>query len=383
MPNVLIAMSRLHCMDGIASNIATLMPALRRHGWEPHFAVGYIDCPPGYEAQLDAIRGAAASFHHDPLLSFTGRLSPIQVVKQAAAMRRLTDLTEGSIIHLRGRALGPAATLNRATGGCAAVNVPPLAPDPKRASLRSLLNPFAGRLFGARVIAISTEMIDHIIGTWGVPKARVRHVPHGVPLERFRPPTVEEVAAARERLGLPCDAFVVLQLARVGPVKRPDTVVRALARLVQEGRTAAVAFAGHCGPAERDEILKLADGLGVRDKVYLLGQTDSQTAIWAADAKVLASEREGFGISVIEAMACGLPVLRTPVEGASDQIEDGVSGLLFPVGDDRALSIHLSRLIVDPQYARSLGDAARLRAIDRFSDDAMARGTIAVYEELC
>jgi glycosyltransferase involved in cell wall biosynthesis len=379
---VLIAISRLHCMDGIASNLSVLLPALARHGWEPHFVVGLVDCPPEYQQRLAAIKAAAASYQEEPLLACVNGMFPGIIYRQAKYLTKRAKECGASVLQLEGRALGPAATLCGLLGGPATVNVGQLAPC-RTPTLKERVGRLLGRLYGDRVVAISTEMQQQLLRGWGVPANRIRRVWHGVSLQHFRPPTQTERDAARQTLGLPLDAFIVLQLARVSSVKRPHTVVRAVARLVTEGSNAIAVFAGHCDEQELERLNRLANELGIRKQVITLGQVSSQSALWAADAMVLASEREGFPSSVVEAMACGLPVVRTPVEGATDQIEHGVSGLLFPLGDDEQLSQYLQRIQTEPSFAAMLGKAARTRAIGNFSDDAMAKGMISVFEEIC
>jgi len=380
--HVLIAISRLHCMDGIASQLATLLPALRRQGWVPHFVVGMIDCPPENRPTLDRIQSAADSFDVQPLLSCQHGPGPRVVWQQARMLRGLCEQHACGVIHLRGRALSPAVSLCRFISGIRCVNVPPLAPDLRRGLMRSWLLRRSGRFLADRVIAISADMLPHLKDEWGVPETRLRVVCHGSELGRFRPPTEQERRERRVQLGLNDEGFVCVQLARVGSIKRPDTVLRAIARLTAEGRDVTVLFAGHCIQAEREKVGRLAEELGIRDRVHILGHVDARDVLWASDVKVLASEREGFGIAVVEAMACGVVPVRTPVEGATDQIDDGVNGLLFPVGDDAALADHLRFLMDHPDQRRRMGEAAQRKAIERFSDDAMARGTIRVYEEL-
>lgn len=369
-------------MDGIASHLSTLLPALRRQGWLPHMVVGMIDCPEVNRPTLEKIKSAAETFMLDETFACHGRLGPAMICRQAWRLGYLCREHDCRIIHLRGRALGPAATLAGFRFGTRCVNVPPLAPDQTKTKLHNVLRRLGGRLLGDRVVGISREMIPHLTHTWGVPAKRICHIPHGTSLARFRSPTDAERATARDQIGVPMGAFVFSQIARVGAIKRPDTVVAATARLTQEGRDVRALLAGHCDPRERRRLDQQSVKLGIGDRVHILGHADARDVLWASDAKVLASEREGFGIAIIEAMACGVVPVRTPVEGATDQIEDRVNGLLFPVGDDGALADHLRFLMDHPDQRRRMGEAAQRKAIERFSDDAMARGTIGVYEEL-
>jgi glycosyltransferase involved in cell wall biosynthesis len=79
-------------------------------------------------------------------------------------------------------------------------------------------------------------------------------------------------------------------------------------------------------------------------------------------------------------MLCGVPVVRTPAGGASDQIEDGKSGFIIPFGDDEALADRLERLLVSPSLRNEMGERAEERARRLFSKERMAEETIEVYE---
>ncbi len=130
---------------------------------------------------------------------------------------------------------------------------------------------------------------------------------------------------------------VFLFVGRLDPVKRVPDIVRALA-LVNQTRPARLLVAGE-GPA-RQAILDQAAELGMSDQVALLGHVDNPLPLMrAADALVLASEREGFSIVLVEAMACGTPVVSTDCpHGPAELLDAGRYGHLVPVGDAAAMS---------------------------------------------
>jgi glycosyltransferase involved in cell wall biosynthesis len=98
----------------------------------------------------------------------------------------------------------------------------------------------------------------------------------------------------------------------------------------------------------------------------------------ASDLFVFPSEREAFGISVIEAMACGLPVVTTGVDGIRDVIRPGVDALLAPPGDDAALAAAILLALEGGEDIEAMGTAARLQVLERFSTDQV----VASYLEL-
>lgn len=382
MSRVLIALSRLHCMDGIASHLATLLPALQRQGWQSHILVGLVDCPLANQITLDRIKQAAETFDCVPCLAATRLNAVRQIAAQAIEIRAALNRYDIKVIHLHGRGLAPAARLARRGRAIGIVNVAHLANPPGMTIRQSAAALLSGWVWGDRVVAISTEMKNAVNSNWGVPSCRLRLVNHGSDLSRFRPPTSHERSRSRNEFGCPEGAFVISQIARVGAIKRPDTVVAATARLAKESRDVRAIFAGHCDPSERRRLERQAAELGIGDCVLILGHVDARDVLWASDVKVLASEREGFPLAIIEAMACGVVPVRTPVEGSVDQIDDRENGLLFPVGDDAALADRLRLLMDHPEERQCMANVAQRKAVERFSDDAMASGTIAVYHEL-
>jgi glycosyltransferase involved in cell wall biosynthesis len=133
------------------------------------------------------------------------------------------------------------------------------------------------------------------------------------------------------------------------------------------------------GP-ERGALEALARDLGVR--LVLPGRVPDVAAVLRrADALVHAARWEGFGLAVLEAMLCSLPVVATRVSSVPEIVVDGETGLLVPVDDDRALHEALGRVLGDAGLRSRLGAAGRERARREFSVEAMAQRTLAVYAD--
>jgi glycosyltransferase involved in cell wall biosynthesis len=118
--------------------------------------------------------------------------------------------------------------------------------------------------------------------------------------------------------------------------------------------------------------------------VTWLGHVDDMVGLLGSiDVMVLPSYREGLPRTLVEAAACGLPLITTDVPGCREVVSDGVDGLLVPMGDSKALARAIRRLQDDPVFARRLGDAARLKARTQFDEHIVIRRTMDVYAELC
>jgi glycosyltransferase involved in cell wall biosynthesis len=178
-------------------------------------------------------------------------------------------------------------------------------------------------------------------------------------------------AAARARLGWPADAFVVVCVARLAAQKDPLGLVRAALGLPR----ARVVLVGD-GPLQAE----VARAARAAPNVHLQGPVRGlDDVLAAADVLTLPSLWEGMSLTLLEAMARGVPVVATAIDGNTDAVEDGTSGLLVPPRDPDALRRALAHLQGDPDLRRRLGDGGRARVAARFSPEAMAAGLRAVY----
>jgi glycosyltransferase involved in cell wall biosynthesis len=236
-----------------------------------------------------------------------------------------------------------------------------------------------GSFWGARAIAISRETHDYLINSFGVRSWRIRTIYNGVDEEYFRPPTEAERARAREDFELDGKARVVSLIGRLEMVKGHDVLIKALAKLRDRGTDIVALLAGEGRQAKA--ILQLASEVHVADLVHLLGYADSRKVLWASDALVLPSRQEGFPVTVVEAMLCGVVPLRTPASGAFDQIENGVDGFIVPFDDHEALARRLEQLF-DHELRIRMARAALNTAQRKFTKCKMTDDTIQLYEEV-
>jgi len=204
-------------------------------------------------------------------------------------------------------------------------------------------------------------------------------VPSGVPTADLRaaaPPRAE----ARARLGLEPDAFVVVGLGRLVPIKGFDLLVRALPAVLAELPSARVLLVGD--GAERQRLDALARSLGVRVQLGLAGEVfDVTTHLAAADVLAVPSRNEGMGRVIVEAMALRTPVVAAAVGGIPDVVVDGECGRLVAPEDADALASALIELGRDEPLRRKLGEAAEVRA-ESFSAAVAKAKLLAVYADV-
>jgi glycosyltransferase involved in cell wall biosynthesis len=187
---------------------------------------------------------------------------------------------------------------------------------------------------------------------------------------------VEAVPIASPDAGPP---LRVVTVGRIAPPKDFLTLLRAVARLERGAVRLTLLGDGPDRAAVEGEIATL----GLAESVTLAGEVpDVPSRLADADVFVLSSNSEGFPISVLEAMAAGLPVVAADVGGVSEAVADGVTGHLFAAGDVDALAAALAALAADPGARRQLGEAARARAVAAFSLPRWRARHVQLYDDL-
>jgi glycosyltransferase involved in cell wall biosynthesis len=223
-----------------------------------------------------------------------------------------------------------------------------------------------------RVIAVSRHVREYLISA-GVQKGRVETIYDGI----VKPEALSH-STLRAELGLNADTIVAGMVAIVRDKKGHEDLIDAVQPMLAERPDLHVVMAGD-GPWF-DKIKNILDGMGLSDRIHLLGfRTDIPNVLRGCDFFVLPTHQEALGQSYIEAMAAGLPVIGTDVDGVPELITHGVNGLLVPPHDIPALRAAIARLIDNPRLRVQLGVAGRLLTDASFTVDGMADETIDFY----
>lgn len=221
---------------------------------------------------------------------------------------------------------------------------------------------FAGdRWFAGAIdhwVSTSRYNADQIEARYG---RRVTVIHNGVDTERFAPG-----AGRKPVIALPPDSVVVVSVGRLVGWKGLHVVLEALAGLPTHVHHLVIGD----GP-ERAELEAMTRRLGVSDRVHFAGRVaHAELPYWLACGDVFVQPsigEEAFGISVVEAMACGLPVLASDNGGMRETVVSGETGWLLPPGDVAAWRETLDKLVVDAEQRRTFGAASRRRAVDHFT----------------
>jgi glycosyltransferase involved in cell wall biosynthesis len=211
------------------------------------------------------------------------------------------------------------------------------------------------------------------------PAGRARVIINGIDAAFVRA-AAARAPMSRAMLGLGSDALVLATVARLDPVKRLEVLVHALPLLAARVPEAQLLIVGD-GP-ERDALHALARTLAPGDRVVFAGAVpDAARVLPLVDLYVTASRREGLPLAVLEAMACGLPVLATEAPGHVDAVEPEVTGRLVPLDDAPALAAAAALLLRDPALRARMGRAGRERVEQRFPRARMLAEIADLYRE--
>ncbi|HXV94385.1 MAG TPA: D-inositol-3-phosphate glycosyltransferase [Pseudonocardia sp.] len=264
----------------------------------------------------------------------------------------------------------------------------------KNASLAEGDNPEPpARILGEDQVVEAADMLiantgieaRQLIDLYDADAARVEVVHPGVDLDVFAP---RPQHAARARLGLPLDAVVPLFVGRLQPLKAPDVLLKAVARLLERdpdlrARLVVPVVGGPSGSGleHPTALADLAAALGIADVVRFVPPVRRDAlADWYAAATLVCvpSYNESFGLVAIEAAAVGTPVVAAAVGGLTTVVRDGVTGLLVDGHDPEDYARAVQRLARDTAYRDQLGAAAALRARE-FAWEQTADRTVEVY----
>ena len=360
-----------------------LGPQLRAFGEAGYEVIG-MSAPGPYVAELEA-----SGISHVPLRHATRAAAPGRDLLALAELRRCFRQLKPDVVHthnpkpgiygrLAARAAGVPAVVNTVHG----LYAQPQDPWRRRAVVYGLER-LAATCSQAELVQ-NPEDVDTLVRI-GIPRDKLTLLGNGVDLDRFDPDRVDRsaVARARQEIGAGPGDVVCGAVGRLVWEKGYRELLAAAVAVRERFPRARFAVIGPGDPGKTDALstsdIESARAAGV---VFLGLRRDVEVLYRAMDVYVLASYREGFPRSAMEAAAMGLPIVATDIRGCRQVVERGVTGLLVPPRDPAALARALCELVADPGRRASMGAAARSRALREFDQRRVIDITLATYERL-
>jgi glycosyltransferase involved in cell wall biosynthesis len=232
----------------------------------------------------------------------------------------------------------------------------------------------------ATAFVCPSREVEHELITAGFPAERVFRIANGIPLDQFYPASAAEKTALRKSLGIDPQCVMILACMRLEPGKGSDVLLASWNQLMQVpiGEHLHLAVLGN--GVLYDTCITRARG--IKNVSFPGWVRDPRAWYRAADLFVLPSTGEGMPNALLEALACGLPVVATAIGGITELITDGVEGSLIPPNDPAALTDRMTRFAADAHLRASCGERARHCAEQTFAIDRIAQHYLTLYQVL-
>lgn len=225
------------------------------------------------------------------------------------------------------------------------------------------------------VVAISRELKEELQNQFHYTEDQVKLIFNGVSVDRFSQKIDRtDKEKCKRKIGLSGNEVVIGFVGSLSHRKGIDVLIEAIAKLNRDCHVVIL------GDGELEWVTSLVNDAGLKEKVTFEAFQDPIKFYQTFDVLVLPSRKEGFPLVPLEAMMMGVPTIRSEVEGARDQIEHGVDGYLFRNEDSGDLSEFLNLLIEDVNLREVMGERAREKAVNHFSEKKMIDQLLNVYE---
>ena len=346
--------------------------AARNAGYEVHVATRVGNCAGQIESE---------GFRLHPIQWRRGSMNPFRFLRAVMETRRLYRKIRPELVHnvaLVPTAIGSAAALGlpltrlNALAGLGYVFTSATA---KARAARWIANPLLGWLLKRPNTAVLVQNLDDrsMVTQLGVPMEHIALIPgSGVDVDVLTP------------LPEPDGPFTIGFVGRLLDDKGVRTLVRAHEMLMERGLTVRTLLAGAPDPSNPASIPDhVLAGWRKRANLVLLGHVDDVRTVWAqAHVGILPSRREGLPKSLLEAAACGRPLIATDVPGCREIARQGVNALLVPADDPAALANAIETLMQDRDLRLRFGHASRQLVVNEFSSARIGSEIVALYARL-
>jgi len=248
------------------------------------------------------------------------------------------------------------------------------------------LKPFYKFLLGnvAAVIGVSMPVIDSLSEIF--PEEKLKLIPNGIDTpRRARSNRDEEGESFRNAIGIPKEAHLIGILGEISEVKGQGEFLEMAELVSEEFENCRFIVVGkdNSGGSAIETLKRMVEDSNLKGRVDFIDWIDDTIPFHSAlDVYVSASRTESFGLSIVEAMAAGTPVVSTRTPGPSSYLKHGITALITEIGSARSLADAVIVILKDPRLAKELAIAAKAFALEHFSSDKMVAETVNVYRQV-
>lgn len=367
-PAVVVVVDEMEAIGGTELHLMALARGLTRRGFRVRLLVL------GHHGLAARVREAGVELIPWPVRKVVAPSYPADVLRLARWLRSGgCDLVQS--VHTAADLLAPAAAWLAGRLRCVSSRRDlGIFRERRHRALARLINPLVDAFVGpSRAVCEAAQRLE------GIPESRCVVIPNGVDLQRFRPGLAP---AVRAELGLGAQTPIFGNVASLTPAKRPVLLVEALALLLAGSWPDVHLVLAGDGPL-RSAVQRKARELGVAERVHLLGVRQAPEEVYATlDVLVLPSRSEGLPNTLLEGMACGLPVVASAVGGISEVVAHEENGLLLPEVTPARISEAVAAVLDAPGRAGQLASAARAHVAAHFSLDSMVDAHARLYRSL-
>jgi len=252
-----------------------------------------------------------------------------------------------------------------------------LVPDKKSAMLEDR---FSSCLID-RYVAVSEELASYLAGEMGVSRRKLTTILNGVDSDRFKPACKDEKGSIKTQLGFEEQDRIIGTVCRLDPIKNLEFMISSMPLVFKNVPSAKLLIVGD-GPSRRKLEETAVDAGVAKDVVFTGNRDDVEKVMPAFDLYACTSLSEGTSMTILEAMACGLPIVASAVGGNRSLVEKGI-GALFPPGDVEAFVKAATGLLLDSEASAACSAGSRERVLASYTVDRMVERYEALYESLC
>lgn len=356
-------------VGGMRNHLIGLLKHLNKDVFEP---VVFLPNDDSFEQELKVLD---VKYYN---LDISDRINPLKDILAIIRLRRLLKELHPSLVHIHGNKTALIGRISARKIAPVIVTVHNFL-DESQKRFWFIVRAFE-RFFckwSDKIICVSDALRKNLIRVYRIPASKIELIQNGIDIELWN--NVSDKADSLERLKLPEGLRYLGMVGRMVEFKGHEYAIQAMPEIIDFDPYARLVIVGN-GPNKK-KLTELVDSLGIKDKVFFLGHIswDMREVYPAFDIFLFPSINEPFGIAVLEAMVCRLPIIATDSGGVSEILEDERTALLVKPQNSADIAKKYRQLETDPALKKKIARNAQEKVFDEYSIDTMVDKIMEVY----